>query len=136
MALSTVPIGNISGYSLQITPHTNTITILEKSGEKKPVDYPTISRQARVWHAITPGTDIIIDFSTIQPRLEIKKETSSLADFFKKDIHEHDVEKDLAKAMLKYDSIGLMPPKEKQTTIIEITKISKGKPLDMEPDTF
>ena len=33
----------------------------------------------------------------------------------------------LAKAMLKYDVIGLMPPVEKKTIKLKITKIRKGE---------
>lgn len=138
MTLPTTQFGGTSGYSIQSTSHTN--TILEKLDRKE-----SLFSSALLWPTYkewrspiyTPGTDlIIIDFSSIQRRPEIKKETSSLPDFFVKDIHEHDLEISLARAMLKYDSIGLMPPKEKETTTIEITKISKGKPLDVEPDAF
>jgi len=69
-----------------------------------------------------------IDFSSVRPWFKIEKETSSIPDFFEKDIRDdHSFEIKLAKAMLKYDVIGLMPPVEKKTIKLKITKIRKGE---------
>lgn len=74
-----------------------------------------------------------IDPSSIRSALDTLGETSSSETYDKEITPEYVLERNLAKAMLCYDSIGLMPPRKKRRIKLNIKQIRRGELPDFEP---
>ena len=118
--------GTLQSYEIYDISYTSSVRDESSKLKNQKIDH--ILRKEQIKPMFKPSRELLkIDNSSIKPKIE--NENSSRPEFFSqfpRDDHLLDIK--LSKAMLNYDSIGLMPPVEKSTIKLKITKIKEGTP--------
>ena len=78
-----------------------------------------------------------VDFSSVRPYFEIKRETSLVEEAVgEKPIPRYISEEDILLEMIEHDFVVRMPPKKRYTIELEVKNIIKGEPRIAEPEEF
>lgn len=78
---------------------------------------------------------IKIDISSIMPRFEVKRETSSIEEVGE-DVARVISEEEIALEMVKRDFVVKMPPKKRYKIHVVVRNVKKGRPRLVDPDEF
>ena len=120
------------GYSVECTSNADigiariyhvSAWLLSSSGEREPV-YSNLYRRFQV------------DLSSINPRFEIRNETSRVVGLISEEELEPVSEEELALEILEPDYVVKMPPKKRYKIQVHVKSIKKGEPSSVESDDF